>query len=275
MEPASPLRPVAVAEPRDSPWVRAPGFVGRTAVRGVAEIGRMGVFLARAFAGMARRPVRPRLWLERLYFIGNRSVVLIILTASFTGMVLTLQSYNALSRFGSTVFVGSLVSLSLIKELGPVLAALMVTARAGSANTATIGNMRITEQIDALDSMAVDPIQYLVSPWLGASLVAVPLVTGLFSAAGILAGYLFGVGAIGLDGGVFMSSVRDSVEWSDVREGVIKSLVFAVIVAWVSCYRGFYCGRGALGVGRATARAVVEISVAVLVGDYVMTALIS
>jgi phospholipid/cholesterol/gamma-HCH transport system permease protein len=190
-------------------------------------------------------------------------------------MVLALQGYNALVRFGSENLVGSLVALSLTRELAPVLAALMVTARAGSSITASLGNMRVGEQIDALRSLAVDPVQYLVSPRLVASVVALPMLTAMFSLVGIASAYVFGVSVLRLDGGQFISSVRDSVEWSDVSGGLSKSLVFGVFIAWIASYFGFSTEGGAKGVGTATTRAVVSTAIAILIGDYMMTALLS
>ena len=223
---------------------------------------------------MAQRPRRPRLILDHLYFIGNRSIGIILLTAGFTGMVLMLQSHHALSRFGSELYLGPLVALSLIRELGPVLGALLVTARVGSAVAATIASMRVSEQIDALETMSVDPIPYLASTRLVAALVAVPLLTAIFDLAGIGAAHALGVAVLRIDGGTFISSVKEAVEWSDVSAGLWKSLLFAVLIAWVACYRGFVAIGGAAGIGQATTRAVVTTSVLVLVGDYVMTALL-
>ncbi len=251
-----------------------PGAVGRTVIGGTAGAGRAVIFFAKGMARFVRPPYRWRLVVEHLAFLGNRSLALILLTSAFSGMVLTLQGEIALSRFGSTAYVGAIVALSLVRELGPVLAALMVTARAGSAIAATLGNMRVTEQIDALTSMAVDPVQYLVSPRLFASLVAVPLLTSIFCVVGIFSGYAIGTLALGLDGGVFMSSVRTSVDFSDVSVGLGKSVVFSFLIAWLATYRGFHARGGAEGVGQATTKAVVETSALVLVTDYVMTALL-
>jgi phospholipid/cholesterol/gamma-HCH transport system permease protein len=189
-------------------------------------------------------------------------------------LVLVLQGYTALARFGSESLVGSLVALSLTRELAPVLTALMVTARAGSAMTASIGNMAVTEQIDALDALAVDPLRYLVLPRLVATAAALPLLAALFSVSGIAAGYLLGVNVLGLDGLAFMANVRSSVEWRDVWVGLCKAIVFGVVIASIATFRGCQTRGGALGVGRATSRTVVEAAVLILCGDYVMTALL-
>lgn len=250
------------------------GATGRTAIATAAILGRSCLFLGRIAAGMVRPPVRPKLLLEHLRFVGNRSISIVLLTSAFTGMVLVLQGYNALVRFGSEIYLGPLVALSLLRELGPVLSALMVTARAGSAMAATIAGMRVTEQIDALEVMAVDPVQYLASTRLWAALLAVPLLGVLFNLAGIAAAYLFAVSVLGIDGNVFASSVRDAVNMEDIRISLAKSVVFAVFIGWVACYQGFVATRGAQGIGRATTQAVVTVSVMILAGDYVMTALL-
>lgn len=253
---------------------RPPGWVGRRAIAITAETGRAAIFLVTAFTKVARRPVRPRLYLEHIRFVGSRSMVVVLLTSAFTGMVLTLQGYLALVRFGSESQVGALVALSLVRELAPVLAGLMVTARAGSAIAATLGNMRMTEQIDALEAMSIDARHYLVTPRLIAALIAVPMLTAMFSLFGLLCAYLFGAGALGLDAGVFASGARAAVEWSDVTESLWKSLAFAVLIVWIATFRGFHASGGATGVGRATTRAVVEASVAILIVDYMLTALL-
>ncbi|MDH5674570.1 MAG: MlaE family lipid ABC transporter permease subunit [Myxococcales bacterium] len=249
------------------------GRLGRQVLDALGACGRRALFLRDACVALTRPPLRLRLMVEQLYQIGNRSLWLMALTSVFTGMVLTLQGYDVLVRFGSEELVGSLVALSLIRELGPVLAALMLTARAGSAMAATLGNMRMSEQIDAMRAMAVDPMQYLVAPRLVAALVAGPLLTTAFILAGIAAGYVFGVGVLGLEGSTFIANVRSSVDFSDVQSGMIKALVFATIMAWIATFRGFHARGGAEGVGLATMAAVVEVAVLILVGDYIMTAL--
>lgn len=250
------------------------GLLGRRTWQLAGRLGKMTIFLGRATRCFASPPFRGFELLEQMRFIGNRSLSIVCLTSAFTGMVLALQGYSALVRFGSESMVGSLVALSLTRELAPVLAALMVTARAGSAITATLGNLRVGEQIDALRSMAVDPLQYLVSPRLVAAVVVIPLLTAMFSLVGIGAAYLLAVSILHLDGGQFLASVRESVDWSDVSGGIVKSLVFAVLVAWICSYHGFFASGGAKGVGVATTQAVVATSVTILVSDYVMTALL-
>lgn len=251
-----------------------PASLGRRTLSAAGSLGKMTVFLWSATHRFASRPFRGIELLEQMRFIGNRSLSIVCLTSAFTGMVLALQGYSALVRFGSETMVGSLVALSLTRELAPVLAALMVTARAGSAITATLGNLRVGEQIDAMRSMAVDPLQYFVSPRLVAAVAVIPLLTAIFSLVGIGAAYLLAISILHLDGGQFLGSVRDSVDWSDVSGGIWKSLVFAVFVAWICSYYGFFARGGAKGVGTATTQAVVATSVVILVSDYVMTALL-
>jgi phospholipid/cholesterol/gamma-HCH transport system permease protein len=255
--------------------LRAAGRVGRASLRFVAESGRMAQFLGASLTRLLRPPFRALEIVGQLDFIGARSVGVIVLSAIFTGLVLALQGYSVLVRFGSENLVGSLVTLSLTRELAPVLTALMVTARAGSAMTATIGNMAVTEQLDALKSVAVDPLHYLAGPRLVASVIALPLLTAMFSVAGIAAAYVFGVTVLGLDGQAFMSNVRSSTEWSDVSIGLWKGLIFGALIAWIATFRGFETSGGARGVGLATSRTVVETAVLILCGDYVVTALLS
>jgi phospholipid/cholesterol/gamma-HCH transport system permease protein len=250
------------------------GSVGRAAMAVAGDVGRMAIFAGRSVERLRRRPFRVLEMVAQLDYVGARSTLVVMLSAVFTGLVLTLQGYHVLVRFGSEDLVGSLVTLSLTRELAPVLTAVMVTARAGSAMAATIGNMAVTEQIDALKSLAVDPLHYLVSPRLVATVLALPLLTALFSLAGIAAAYLFGVSVLGLDGLAFMSNVRRSTEWSDISIGLWKSLVFGALIAWISTFRGYHTSGGARGVGQSTTRAVVDSAVLILCGDYVMTALL-
>jgi phospholipid/cholesterol/gamma-HCH transport system permease protein len=250
------------------------GVPGRHALGVVGGLGSAFVFFARTARGLVQRPLRGGEVLRHLQFIGNRSLVIIGLTSMFTGMVLVLQAYDALQRFGSEKYIGPVVALSLVRELGPVLAAIMVTARAGSATAATLGNMRITEQIDALEAMAVDSVQFLASTRLLAAIVAMPLLTAMFDVAAIGAAHAFGTAVLGLDGDTMMAGVRDAVTTHDVSTGVVKSLVFGVGMAVVSCYRGYYASGGTRGVGIATSRAVVEVCTLVLLTDYAMTALL-
>jgi phospholipid/cholesterol/gamma-HCH transport system permease protein len=248
--------------------------IGETAVFLIREMGRMLIFLLSSFAWLTRPPFRPMQFLKQLHFIGFKSTFVVVLTAAFTGMVLGLQGYYTLRKFGSEAVLGSAVALSIIRELGPVLASLMVTARAGSAMTAEIGIMRITEQIDALDTMAVNPLQYLISPKLVAGLVGVPLLVAIFDVIGIYGGYLIGVDLLGVSAGSYWSSVESAVDWKDVYGGILKSISFGLIVSWVCCYKGYYTGMSAEGLGKATTEAVVMSSVLILVWDYFLTSIL-
>lgn len=249
------------------------GWVGRYALGRVVDAGRLIIFVGQSVASVPRR--RPRIvqTIQQIEFVGAHSVGVVALSAMFTGLVLTLQGYNVLVRFGSENMVGSLVALSLTRELAPVLTAIMVTARAGSAMAATIGNMAVTEQLDALKSLAIDPVHYLVVPRLFASVIVVPILTALFSLAGIAAAYVFAVSVLGLDGLAFMSNIRSSMEWKDVSVGLWKAVLFGALIAWIATYRGFQTRGGASGVGRSTSRTVVESAVLILSGDFVVTAL--
>ena len=218
--------------------------------------------------------------IQQIYYIGARSITIIMLVSLFTGMVLGLQSYHALLKFGAAGAVGSLVSLSLIMELGPVLTAIMITARAGSAITAEIGIQRISEQIDALHTMRINPIRYLISPKITAAIISFPLLTAVFDLVGILGGYVSAVVLLGLNGGVYLHSIKTYVEMSDITNGFTKSIIFAVIVATVCCYQGYFAhmrkdSHGAQAVGLATTSAVVTSCVLILVSDYVVTSLLA
>lgn len=248
--------------------------LGHTTLFLLGEMGRMLLFLVATIAWFTRPPLRPFQILKQLHFIGFKSSFVVVLTAAFTGMVLGLQGYYSLRKFGAEAALGSAVALSMIRELGPVLAALMVTARAGSAMTAEIGIMRITEQIDALDTMAINPLQYLVSPKLVAGLIGVPLLVAIFDVVGIYGGYLVGVDLLGVNAGSYWSSIESAVEWKDVYGGILKSISFGLIVSWVCCYKGYYTRMSAEGLGTATTEAVVLTSVLILVWDYFLTSVL-
>lgn len=248
-------------------------------VRGLGEwflslqrrLGHMFLFLLESFALVFSPPFKFGLFVRRIRFFGTRSMIVVLLTGAFTGMVLALQLFYTLRKFGSEALLGPAIALSLIRELGPVLAALMVTGRAGSALTAELGIMRITEQIDALFSMALNPLRYLVVPNIVAAILVFPLLAAMFDMIGIYGGYVVAVKMLGLSEGTYFSQMDRLVEWEDVRIGLYKSLSFGVIVSWVCCYKGFFAqqtGFGAEGVSRATTEAVVTSSVLILVWDY-------
>jgi len=240
----------------------------------------MGRFLVMAVFGIFKRPFRFREAVRQTRIIGADSFAVIFFTAAFTGMVLGLQGYYTLRKFGSEGALGSAVALSLIRELGPVLTALMVTGRAGSAMCAEIGIMRISEQIDALECMAIDPFRYLITPKFLATLVSIPVLTLMFNVVGIFGGYLAGVVLLGVNPGAYFSGMEQSVVNQDINMGVIKSLVFALLVVWICTGRGYFvqlirgAGFGAEGVSRVTTQAVVLSSISILIWDYLLTAIL-
>jgi phospholipid/cholesterol/gamma-HCH transport system permease protein len=250
--------------------------LGRTFIDPVYELGQMGIFFAKALLHMFSLPPQIAKIVEQVYFIGMKSVFVICLTGASTGMVLGLQVYYALVRFGSEGVLGGLVALTLIREMGPVLTAIMVVARAGSAMAAEIGIMRISEQIDALETMDINPIRFLVSPRLAAALISFPLLTALFDTIGIFGGYLTGSVLLGINPGLYFSRVESSVVMQDVNGGFIKAIVFGIIVATICCYQGYYThtrpgGFGARGVSNTTTSAVVICCILILVVDYILT----
>jgi phospholipid/cholesterol/gamma-HCH transport system permease protein len=244
--------------------------LGRKALGIVLALGRFGTFMGEALLITVTTPPRFNAFLHRVHFIGFRSLLVIVLTGGFTGMVLALQLYLTLSRFGSEAWLGPALAISLLRELGPVLSALMVTGRAGSALTAEIGIMRITEQIDALMVMAINPMRYLVTPSILAGVLTFPLITAIFDTVGILGGHLVAVELLGLSSGTYFGEMQTFVDLDDILTGFWKSLCFGVIVTWVATYKGFYVGHGAEGVARATTQTVVLASVLILLWDYVM-----
>lgn len=238
----------------------------------------MGLFFLRTIFCAVTPPFKFARVLKQTYFIGFQSIAVIALTGCFTGMVLGFQGYNSLSKFGSDAFLGPAVGLSLIKELGPVLAAFVVTGMAGSAITAEIGIMRISEQIDALELMGLNPFRYLIVPNLLAIIISLPLLTAIFDVVGIFGGYLIGVKLLGVGAGTYFGEMIEYVKIQDVMEGVYKSLSFGIIIVWVCCFKGYYTGTftgfGAEGVSRSTVQAVVLSFILILVWDYFMTSLL-
>jgi len=255
--------------------IALPERVGRTVLDTIEDWGRPWIFLLKVMVAMVTPPFRLRLVLQQILQIGVNSSLVILLIGIFTGAVLAVQGEYTLAKFGATAYTGSAVALSLIRELGPVLTALMVIGRAGSAITAELGIMRITEQIDALRSMAVDPVRYLMVPRMLAGLIAVPILTGMCILIGILGGYIVGVGLLNLSAGTFWSQIQSAITPTDIYSGFIKSFVFALIFGWVACYKGYTCGFGAVGVNKATTQSVVTASVAVLVIDYFLTSVLT
>ncbi len=256
------------------------GTLGNTGLYVMADLGRMTLFLGKAFRGTFRRPFRFRELLRQVNFIGVGSLAVIFFTAASTGMVLGLQGYYSLNKFGAEGMLGSAVSLTLIMELGPVLTALMVAGRAGSAMCAELGIMRISEQIDALECMAVDPFRYFITPKFLAILISLPLLTVIFDVVGIAGGYVAGVSLMDVNPGSYIEGMRSSVTNHDIQLGIVKSFVFALLVVWICTGRGYFvreirgAGFGAESVSRVTTQAVVLSSISVLVFDYLLTAVL-
>ncbi len=251
-------------------------FVGRSVLALVAELGGLGIFLSKGLYRIVAPSPSWRKIVQQVYFIGVKSVFVIVLIGLFTGMVLGLQGYYTLVKFGSEGLLGAAVALSIIRELGPVLTAIMITGRAGSSMAAEIGIMRISEQIDALSTMGINPMRFLIAPRLAASLICFPLLTAIFDVVGIAGGYLTGVVLLGINPGVYFDRIDSAVELGDVTGGFAKALVFALLVAAICCYEGYFThtrreGFGAKGVSLATTSAVVLSCITILVADYVLT----
>ena len=253
-------------------------FFGKAVINWVGNMGASVIFFLLAFLKIFR-PNQLTKVIQQVYYIGTRSTMIIMLIGLFTGMVLGLQSYHALIKFGAQGALGTLVTLSLVREMGPVLTAVMITARAGSAITAEIGIQRISEQIDALHTMRIEPLRYLISPRIAAAIISFPLLTTLFDLIGIVGGYISGVVLMGANSGTYYYRVQTSMEMKDITDGLIKAIVFAIVVSTVCCYQGYYAhmrtdSHGAKAVGFATTSAVVLSCVLILVSDYIVTALL-
>jgi phospholipid/cholesterol/gamma-HCH transport system permease protein len=248
--------------------------IGSTVIEWMAGMGRMVTLLVTALFWTFAPPFRWRRVVRQIHFMGWRSLLVVVLTGAFTGMVLGLQGYYTLRKFGATAMLGPAVALSLIREIGPVLCALVVTGRAGSAMAAEIGIMRITDQIDALSVMALNPIKYLISPNIVAGVITLPLLAAIVNVVGIYGGYLVGVQLLGVGQGVYFGEMQDIVSFYDIKIGFWKSLCFGLIMSWICCYKGFYTRFGAEGVSKATTEAVVLSSVWILICDYFLTSVL-
>lgn len=251
-------------------------LLGRLVIQLVQWLGRAFVFFIQGFVSIFFPPVQLAKILDQIHFIGMKSVFVIILTGAFTGMVLGLQGYYTLVKFGSEGVLGAAVALSLIREMGPVMTAIMVIGRAGSAMAAEIGIMRISEQIDALETMSIDPIRFIFSPRIVAVIISFPILTALFDVIGIFGGYLTGSVLLGINPGIYFSRVESSVLMEDVSGGFIKSIVFALLVVTICCSQGYFTHTrlntaGAKSVSLSTTSAVVISCVLVLVTDYILT----
>jgi phospholipid/cholesterol/gamma-HCH transport system permease protein len=248
--------------------------LGRAGLGFFERLGRGHLFLAYVLLGVPEVLGRFRLLVAQLWAVGVLSLVIILVSGGFVGMVLGLQGYNTLVDFGAEESLGVVVALSLVRELGPVVSALLFAGRAGSALTAEIGLMKATEQLAGMEMMAVDPLRRVVAPRFLAGVVSMPLLAGIFSAVGVLGGWFVGVGLLGVDEGAFWSQMQDKVDlYDDILNGVVKSVVFGVVVTWIAVFEGYDAVPTSEGVSRATTRTVVHSSLAVLGLDFVLTAL--
>ncbi|HEY5957664.1 MAG TPA: ABC transporter permease [Polyangiaceae bacterium] len=238
-------------------------------------IGSFVLLISRALTWLIRPPYRWTMLLRAMEFVGAESVFIVALTGIFSGMVLALQMVHALRQFSAESVVGSIVAISLMREMSPVFAALMVTARAGSAMAAELGNMRITEQIDALTTMGISPVQYLVSPRLLAATLMLPLLCVLYTCVGMVGAWFVAVNLLSVDPGIFIANIEKMVVIEDFNMGMIKSAVFGFLICAISCFHGFNASGGARGVGVATTRAVVQSAVALLIANYIITSILT
>lgn len=245
-------------------------------LQGIAQVGECGLFF---IAILIALPMSLRYWREtcrQVWFVGAMSLIIIMTCGLFVGMVLALQLYYTLSIFGGTAALGTVVALSLFRELGPVVTALLFAGRAGTAVTAEIGLMRATDQLDAMEMMAVDPMAYIVAPRYLAGIIAMPLLMCLFNALGIFGGHLIGVTWLGVDNGTFWGNMTSTVDlWKDIIDGVFKSIAFGVVVMLISVFQGYNAPPTSEGVAYSTTRTVVFSSIVILAVDFVMTAFLT
>ena len=248
--------------------------LGATTISAFARLGRGSVFLLAVLASSISVFARPSLLVKQMFSVGVQTLVIIVVAGLFVGMVMALQSYYALVDFGAEDSVGVMVALSLLRELGPVITALLFAGRAGSALTAEIGLMKATEQLSGMEMMAVNPMKRVVAPRFLAGVISMPLLATIFSAVGVAGAYLVAVELLGLDSGAFWSQPQDKVDlYLDLYNGIIKSVVFGVVVAWIAVFEGYDCIPTSEGLGQATTRTVVHSSLAILFLDFILTAL--
>ena len=247
--------------------------LGRTFLDGLESIGRLVLFTLRAVLAAVQPPYYPRHILRQMIEIGYYSLPVVGMTAVFTGMVLALQTYTGFSRFNAETAIPNVVVISIARELGPVLAGLMVAGRIGAAMAAELGTMRVTEQIDALVTLSTNPFKYLIAPRLIAGLTMLPLLVATADVIGVLGGYLVSVYKLGFNPGTYLKNTVDFVEFIDVFSGLVKAAVFGFLVALMGCYHGFHSRGGAQGVGKATTNAVVSASILILIANYIVTEL--
>ena len=248
--------------------------LGRRGLAFAASLGRAHLLLLAMLRGVPATARRPRLLLEQMFSVGVLTVLIIAVSGIFVGMVLGLQGFYILSRFGAEATLGVMVAASLVRELGPVVTALLFAGRAGSALSAEIGLMKATEQLSGLEMMAVNPVHRVLTPRLIAGIFAMPFLAALFSMLGVYGGWFVGVGLLGVDDGTYWAQMQSQIDWNvDVLNGVIKSVVFGVVCTWIAIFQGYDCVPTSEGVSRATTRTVVHSSLAVLGLDFVLTAL--
>lgn len=240
----------------------------------IEEMGRIMMFFVETVGWIFRPPLNLRNIFKQMVEIGVNSAGVVIIMASFTGMVLALQSYTGFKRFNAESLVGTVVALSMTRELGPVLTGLIVAGRAGASMAAELGTMRVTEQIDALATMATNPIKFLAVPRFLAGLIMLPLLTVISNVLGIFGGYLVGVKVLDANPTVYMRRTFDYLKVDDIYSGLFKAAIFGMVIAVISCYKGFYAGGGAEGVGKATTGAVVISMMMILISDYFLTAIL-
>jgi phospholipid/cholesterol/gamma-HCH transport system permease protein len=248
--------------------------IGRAVLAFLAATGRLSVFTGEAVGSIVRPPIYWWLILQQMLRIGYFSLPVVGLTAFFTGAVLCLQIYIGGNRYGAEAFVPQIVVLGITRELGPVIAGLMVAGRVSAAIAAEIGTMRVTEQIDALTTLSTNPFKYLVVPRLVAAVVSMPLLVAIADAIGVYGGYIVGTRSLGFNGAVYLNNTVDFVTNDDIRSGLIKAAVFGFIIALMGCYSGFNSRGGAQGVGKATTNAVVSASILILAANYLMTSIL-
>jgi phospholipid/cholesterol/gamma-HCH transport system permease protein len=248
--------------------------IGQKALKICSGLGGFILFFLQTVRTLFSTKLRVRKFFAQMKHIGVDSFLIIFLTGAFSGAVLALQSYIGFKRFGAEEFIGPVVALTLIRELGPVLTGLMVTGRAGSSIAAEIGTMQITEQIDALKTLCINVKQYLIVPRILAGTIILPFLTAFSMIFGIIGGYVISVYVLGLNGEQYISGIRTFVEFSDITGGLIKSSVFGLILTWVGCYKGYHTRGGAKGVGLSTTDSVVVSSILILISNYFLAALL-
>jgi phospholipid/cholesterol/gamma-HCH transport system permease protein len=248
--------------------------VGRVSLTLLGEIGRLAVFTLDAVTACLRPPIYWQLILQQMMRIGYFSLPVVGLTAFFTGGVLALQIYTGASRYGAEAFVPAVVMIGITRELGPVIAGLMVAGRVAAAIAAELGTMRVTEQIDALTTLATNPIKYLVVPRLMAAVISMPILVAVADSIGVFGGYVASTESLGFTGSIYLKNTIDFATTQDIMSGLIKAAVFGFIIALMGCYNGFHSKGGAQGVGAATTNAVVSASIMILAANYILTNLL-